>query len=93
MIEALRRVSTEGSHHEPPLLIGRPRLAAMLDISLASLDRLTVAKKTPEPVRLGGRVLWRVSDIDEWMRLGCPDRKRFDLLSAAHAQADRDRPR
>lgn len=62
------------------LLVSRREAAEMLGICTRSWDRLVAALKTPEPIRLGGRILWRVSDLEEWVRLGRPDRNRFEVL-------------
>ena len=32
----------------------------------------------PRPVRLGGRQRFRASDIDKWLKAGCPDRQTWD---------------
>ena len=63
------------------LLVGRVDLAALLDIATATLDRLDSAGKTPAAIKLGGRKLWRRVDVDEWVKLGCPDRKVFETLT------------
>ena len=64
------------------LLIGRTQAARLCGISPASWDRLTAAGKTPASLRLGGRVLWRRSDLDAWIALGLPDRRAFETLTA-----------
>jgi hypothetical protein len=74
-----------------PLLVDTDRAAAICGVSTASWFRLKSAGKTPEPVRLGGRVLYRVEDLKLWVALGCPDRKTFEARKAA-ANAD-GRPR
>ena len=61
-----------------PLLISAPEAAKLSGISRASFWRLHSSAKVPRPVRVGGRTLWRQSDIEEWIRLGCPDRKAFE---------------
>ena len=32
----------------------------------------------PAPVRIGGSVRWRKSDLDAWVKWGCPDRDEFE---------------
>lgn len=65
----------------PPMLIGRMDSAHLCGVSPASWDRLTSAGKTPASLRLGGRVLWRRSDLELWISHGCPDRKTFAVLT------------
>lgn len=62
------------------MLIGRIDAARLCGVSPASWDRLTSAGKTPASLRLGGRVLWRRSDLDSWVAFGLPDRKTFETL-------------
>jgi predicted DNA-binding transcriptional regulator AlpA len=57
--------------------------AAMCGISSATWYRHKAAGKTPAPVKLGGRVLYRVEDLTLWVALGCPDRKTFEARKAA----------
>ncbi len=64
-----------------PLLIGRQSAAEALGLSVASWDRAVAAGKTPAPLRLGGRLLFRWSDLEAWVGLGCPDRKTFEALT------------
>lgn len=64
-----------------PLLVGRETAASLVALSVATWDRLTAAGKTPAPVKLGGRVLWRTSDLELWTNLGCPDRKTFVAMT------------
>jgi predicted DNA-binding transcriptional regulator AlpA len=61
-----------------PLLVPAPEAARLCGISEATWFRLKSAGKTPEPVKLGGRVLYRIEDLKLWVALGCPDRKTFD---------------
>lgn len=67
---------------ETTLLVGRIQAARLCSVSPASFDRLTAAGKTPRPIKLGGRVVWRRSDLESWIAHGCPDRKTFDSLTA-----------
>ena len=64
-----------------PLLVGRKEAAALAGISRASWDRLSSAAKNPKPLKLGGRTLWRRSDLERWVALGLPDRKTFEELA------------
>lgn len=55
-----------------PLLINADTVAGMLGISTRSVWRLLSASKLLEPVRIGGSVRWRKSEVARWVALGCP---------------------
>jgi prophage regulatory protein len=65
-----------------PLLVDTDRAAELCGVSPATWFRLKAAGKTPAPVRLGGKVLYRVEDLVTWVRLGCPGRKEFEARKA-----------
>lgn len=58
-----------------PLLIDIHALAALLNRSVASLERDQAAGRLPAPVRIGGSKKWRRTDIEAWVAAGCPARK------------------
>jgi len=58
--------------NESTLLLSAEKLAELLDISLRTLWRLRAAGKLPAPIRLGGSVRWRCSEIEAWIAAGCP---------------------
>jgi hypothetical protein len=64
------------------LLVDAREAAAMCGISPASWHRYKAAGKTPAPVLLGGRVLYRLEDLRLWVDLGCPDREEFEARKA-----------
>jgi excisionase family DNA binding protein len=69
-----------------PLLLATKEAAAMLGISRATFERLRAAGKIgPAPIRLGGRVLWKRSELEDWIGLGCPPRPEFEARRAAKA--------
>ncbi|MHC4289524.1 MAG: helix-turn-helix transcriptional regulator [Planctomycetota bacterium] len=47
-------------------------------LSKRSWLRFNASKKVPEPLRIGGSVRWRLSDIELWQSMDCPDRKTFE---------------
>lgn len=67
----------------PPLLVRRREAARLCGISPATWDRLVSAGRTPAPLRVGGVLLWRVSELASWTEAGCPDRKTWEALRAA----------
>jgi hypothetical protein len=67
-----------------PLLVDTEQVVAVCGgISVASWHRLKAAGKTPAPVRLGGRVLYRIADLRLWVAWNCPDRRTFEARKAA----------
>jgi predicted DNA-binding transcriptional regulator AlpA len=66
-----------------PLLVDTDQAAAACGIGRATWYRLRSVGKTPAPVRLAGRVLYRVADLKLWVSLGCPSRKEFEARKAA----------
>jgi hypothetical protein len=66
-----------------PLLVDTEQAAAACGVGRATWFRLKSASKTPAPVKLAGRVLYRVDDLKLWVALGCPPRKEFEARKAA----------
>ena len=54
--------------------------AKLCRLSKRSWFRLSSAGKVPAPVRIGGSVRWRRSDIELWLEWNCPDRKTFEVM-------------
>ncbi len=48
------------------------QVATVLDVSVRSVHRLRDGGKIPAPVRIGGSVRWRATEIDAWIARGCP---------------------
>lgn len=64
-----------------PLLVGGREAARMIGLSPASFYRLRSAGGFgPEPLRLGGRVVFKVSEITEWVSANCPDARTWRAL-------------
>jgi predicted DNA-binding transcriptional regulator AlpA len=70
------------------LLVPAPEAARLCGISEASWYRLKSASKLPLPVRLGGRVLWRVDELRAWIAAGCPDRREWEARRAVAGTAN-----
>ena len=77
-----REALTPASSTAAALLVGRIEAARLCAVSPASWDRLTSAGKTPRPLKLGGRVVWRRADLEVWIGHGCPCRQEFEALTA-----------
>ena len=52
--------------------------ASMCRLSKRSWFRLSSSGKVPAPVRIGGSVRWKRSDLELFIKLGCPDRNTFE---------------
>jgi predicted DNA-binding transcriptional regulator AlpA len=70
-----------------PLMVRATAAARLCGVSEATWHRLRAAHQTPAPLRLGGSILWRVSDLKLFVEWGCPNRKEFE----ARLQAERGR--
>ena len=67
-----------------------PTIESLLDVAhvarLTGLSPRTIWKmledgRTPKPVRIGRAVRFRASDIDFWIKAGCPSRKDFECAA------------
>ena len=56
-----------------PLLLSAAELATTLRLSKRTLWRLLAAKILIPPIRVGGSVRWRISDVRRWIDDGCPE--------------------
>ena len=61
-------------------LVTAKDIGEILCLSKRQIWRLNVSGKIPAPVRIGGSVRWRSSDIERWISLGCPDRRTFEAI-------------
>ena len=57
-----------------PEQVGAAVAAHLAGISEATWWRHHADGKIPRPNKLGGRTLWRVTELREWIAAGCPDR-------------------
>jgi predicted DNA-binding transcriptional regulator AlpA len=57
-----------------PLVADARRLADLLCMGLRTIRTLDAAGKLPAPVRIGGRVVWRIDEIQAWLAAGAPCR-------------------
>lgn len=62
---------------EAPLMVGAEQAAMLVGISPRTWHNLRSQGKTPPEIRLAGRVLWRMADLQLWISAGCPKRERF----------------
>jgi predicted DNA-binding transcriptional regulator AlpA len=66
-----------------PLVVDARRLAAMLCAGIRTVRTWNAAGKLPAPVRIGGRVVWRVDEIRAWLAAGAPSRNEWEARRAA----------
>jgi predicted DNA-binding transcriptional regulator AlpA len=62
-------------------LLGRKESAVLCGTAVRTWDRLVSSGKTPRPIRLGGRPMWRRRVLLQWIEAGCPDRDRWEVIS------------
>jgi len=55
----------------------------MLSLSKRQIFRLKSSGRIPAPVKIGGSVRWKHTDIERWISLGCPDGKTFVVMRGA----------
>jgi predicted DNA-binding transcriptional regulator AlpA len=66
-----------------PLVVDARRLARLLCCGVRTVRTWDAAGKLPVPIRLGGRVVWRVAEIKRWLAAGAPDRETWAAMVAA----------
>ena len=59
----------------PSLMVGAKTAARITGVSFRTWCRLDATGRCPAPVRIGKRVLWRLSDLAAWTAAGCPCRE------------------
>jgi prophage regulatory protein len=55
----------------PPALMTVEDLAKLLRVSVRTVWRLRQNACLPHPVKIGGGVRWRMSDVKAWIEQGC----------------------
>ena len=69
-----------------PLVVDAKRLAKLLCAGVRTVRAWDAAGKLPAPIRIGGRVVWRVDEIRAWLAAGAPDRETWDARKATSKQ-------
>lgn len=75
--------------NNPPLMIGADEAAELVGISVRTWHNLRSQGQTPPEIRLAGRVLWRMADLQLWIESGCPKRERFLELAQSRKGGQR----
>lgn len=68
-----------------PLVVDARRLARLLGAGLRTVRTWDAAGRLPAPIRIGGRVVWRVNEIRAWLDAGAPDRETWTAIRANRA--------
>lgn len=66
-----------------PLVVDARWLAKLLTCGVRTVRTLDAAGKLPTPLRIGGRVVWRVAEVRAWLAAGAPDRASWAAIRAA----------
>lgn len=62
------------------LVVRAKELARLLNVSLVSIRRMDSAGKLPKPIKLGGCVVWRIDEIQDWLAAGSPTREKWEAM-------------
>jgi len=61
-----------------PLLLSAAKAAHLLGISRAHFYSMhSSGTLGPQPMRLGGRVLWSIDELKRWVDADCPQRQKW----------------
>ena len=60
-----------------PAVVDARGVAAMFSLSIRTVRRLASSGKIPSGFKVGGRKLWRISDLQLWSEWGFPCRGEF----------------
>ena len=63
-----------------PLTVDAKRLARLLGQSLRTIRTWDASGKLPQPLRIGGRVVWRLEEINAWLEAGAPRRTEWNAI-------------
>jgi predicted DNA-binding transcriptional regulator AlpA len=63
-----------------PMLVGAKEAGRLCGRSEASWWRDHAAGRCPAPIKLGGKTLWRIEELRQWVDAGCPDRKTWEAI-------------
>jgi predicted DNA-binding transcriptional regulator AlpA len=76
----LSAANREAPQTPEPLVYTTADLVVVLRTSAATLHRMKAAGKLPRPIRWGGKLCWRVADVQAWVAAGMPDLKTWEVL-------------
>ena len=76
------QAAQSGRKEAYPLALSAKALAAALGVSVRHIRRLDAAGKLPRAAKLGRCCRWSVSEVQEWLAAGCPERWRWEELKS-----------
>jgi len=59
------------------------RLAVLTQCGIRTIRTWDAGGKIPAPIRVGGRVVWRLDEIRDWLNAGAPDRTTWAAIRSA----------
>ncbi len=72
---------TENKNQASETLLTAQAVGAKLSLSKRAVFRMRSAGLICDCIKVGaGAIRWRQSDIEQWIALGCPDRKAFEAM-------------
>ena len=69
--------------HPLPLVVDARRLARLLCAGIRTVRTWDAAGKLPAPIRIGGRVVWRMDEIRAWLAADAPNRDEWEACKLA----------
>ena len=69
-----------------PLLIDAKLLAKLLSVGLRTVRAMDASGKLPQPLRIGGRVVWRLEEIRAWIDAGALLRAEWNARKASRSK-------
>ena len=66
-----------------PLTVDAKQLAGLLGQSLRTIRTWDASGRLPQPLRIGGRVVWRLEEIRAWLEAGAPLRAEWNARKAS----------
>ncbi|HEX4610151.1 MAG TPA: helix-turn-helix domain-containing protein [Urbifossiella sp.] len=76
-------VTLSGPAPVTSLVVDAKALAALLGVGVRTVRTWDAGGKLPKPVRLGGRVVWRLDEVRAWLDADAPDRATWATMRAA----------
>jgi predicted DNA-binding transcriptional regulator AlpA len=80
-LDAADTAGAAGQHAAAePLVVDAARLAVLLSCGVRTVRTWDAAGRLPKPLRIGGRVVWRVAEVHDWLAAGAPDREAWTSI-------------
>lgn len=65
-------------------LLSVNQVSRLVHLSPRTIWRMLETDQIPAPIRLRRQVRFRASEIDRWIKIGCPDRRTFEREGGGH---------